>query len=192
MKTLKADFAAPWRPKRRAWASVAGLLGLALLGWGDLSRRELDVRGMRSELDRLNAEATAAPAHEDRRALPTVAYATSAGTFLAQRSPTWVFALDALEALPASTDVQPQELQVLAMTAELRARVSASGYPALLDWLSALNAASDGMAGGWRWTLISVERDQARAGLSAQIQAGRVQEPIGGSSGKSGLGTPGQ
>jgi hypothetical protein len=191
MKTLQADFAAPWRPRRRAWACAAALLGLALLGWGDLSRRELGLGEMRSEVDRLSAEATASPAPEDRRASP-VAYATSAGAFLAQRSPAWVLALDDLEALPAGTDVQLQDLQVLALTGEVRVRVSASGYVALLDWLSALNAASHGISAGWQWSLISAERDQVRGGLSAQVQAGRGAEPIGGSGDKADPGAPGK
>ena len=180
MKGLRADFAAPWRPGRRAWATTLAISVVAVLAWGDAYRRDQGLSEMRGELARLKEDADPVHSAVGSPLVATPVYAANARAFLALRSPDWTFALDALEAVPENADVQLQELQVLVATGELRARVSANGYPALLDWLSVMNAGSADMPGAWRWTLLSAEKDAARGGLSAQVRADQQREPPAG------------
>jgi hypothetical protein len=146
---------------------------MALFGWGDLYRRNLAVSELEAELERMRAVESTLP---QRGRAQAAAYAKDARELISLRSPAWVHALNALEAQPPSADVAVLDLQVMPALGEVRVRLSAGGYPLLLDWLAALNAASADHPGGWHWVLLSAETDPSQGRLAVQILALRRTE----------------
>ncbi len=144
---------------------------VAALAWTWVWKEEQATRDARSELLQLRAQ----EASERTAASPErhSAYAVSARQMLAHRQTEWVGALSALEAIPPANGLVIQEIAITSSGAGLQVQVAAANYPALIEWLSTLNAESAGHMSSWRWELTSATAE-GQGELRANVLATRT------------------